>query len=180
MHACLWKEQCRFPSYLLGQDQAAAVHSCTHNAAVQADCPSPLFFPSELSLLRCMSFCGIFRVFSCVIAFFVCFRGFRVFSCRGQCRIALQLTGCFADVVSPCNLPVAFTMPMLLLQLPPALAGALTRSNNAYVPLRISQSRVNWKSLRMASMERFFWSMEAFKARISLSLAITTLSSELA
>ena len=125
-------------------------------------------------------FRGIFRVFSCVIAFFVCFRGFGGFSCRGQCRIALQLTGCFADVVSPCNLPVAFTMPMLLLQLPSALAGALTRSNNAYVPLRISQSRVNWKSLRMASMERFFWSMEAFKARISLSLAITTLSSELA
>ena len=116
MHACLWKEQCRFPSYLLGQDQAAAVqggllaHSCTHNAAVQADCPSPLLFPVELSLIRCMSFSWNFSWFFVCFAFFVCFRGFRGFfvswamSCRlathrllCQCRIAWQLAGCFLN-----------------------------------------------------------------------------------
>jgi len=94
VHACLWKEQCRFPSYLLGQDQAAAVqggllaHSCTHNAAVQADFPSPLLFPSELSLLRCMSFSWDF---SCVFVVFGCFR-------------------VVDNVVSLCNSPAALPM----------------------------------------------------------------------
>lgn len=109
-----------------------------------------------------------FRVFPCVFVVFRVFSWFFVcFSCREQCRIVWQLAGCFLHATAAAAAAAAR-----------ARHNALACSNNTYVPLRNSQLRVNWKSLRMASMELSFWAREDFRARISLSLRIMLLSSE--
>ena len=116
-----------------------------------------------------------FGVFPCVfVVFFLCVfvswtMSYRLATRRSlsQSRITVQLAGCFLHATAAAAAAAAR-----------ARHNALTCSNNTYVPLRNSQLRVNWKSLRMASMELSFWAREDFRARISLSLRIMLLSSE--